>query len=83
MLESKRQNKLLRMAINRLKAQIDNPVDMPRMGSDDETNGNTFLTESKHVPLEKPKELSEMKKVAQPLDQYGISTIQDSKEKDT
>ena len=41
-LESKRQNKLLKMAISRLQSQASNPIDI------DEDNGNTFLTEAKN-----------------------------------
>ena len=89
-LEAKRQNKLLKLAISRLQNQINSQVKVDsKLNSQEEgivePQGDTFLTESKQ-PINFGSDRvhnTEYVKQLNEKDPYGISTMQDSKEKDT
>lgn len=76
-LESKRQNKLLKMAINRLQSQLKDQGQFMNLEAQnfvgegyEEHQGDTFLTETKQQPVDNAKELNRSKEK-----DLGISTM--------
>jgi hypothetical protein len=73
-MESKRQNKLLKLAISRLQQQVSSHPQLSVQAAEFENNGETFLTESKQPVVDKIEG-----KVGND-DAYGISKMMASQE---
>lgn len=72
-LESKRQNKLLKMAIQRLQSQMSVMPATSQQQIDIEMQGHTFLTEGKLPDVQI--DSARIHASAKPVDHFGISTI--------